>query len=263
MPEPFEKQVELFGDEVQIDESGAITHHPLDDLYYHYQDPTREPVNNNYLTLAGDGLTKTNQFSDVKVFELGFYGEPESDIFREAWADPLRAEILKRLAGAGRSWYITFSADVTELLITHDEQFEPRASKELYEYLTGLGPDKTTLLNSPKPYGYGWGSTKRLFFEVPNDDIKWVVEHVWEDDMGGYPIEGYNFKSGKIALLKEWNERPRDAVLFREVLDETYMMFYTTPAENRHFTFVTNKLSLADFERQIDFGDLKRQAAGL
>jgi len=29
-------------------------------------------------------------------------------------------------------------------------------------------------------------------------------------------------------------------------------MFYTTPAENRDFTFISNKLQYADFSRLID-----------
>ena len=59
-------------------------------------------------------------------------------------------------------------------------------------------------------------------------------------------------KMGSIDTLRRWDARNRDEALFREVLDSCHCMFYTTPAENRDLTFISNKLQYADFSLLID-----------
>ena len=59
-------------------------------------------------------------------------------------------------------------------------------------------------------------------------------------------------KSHSIDTLQRWDARERDAALFKEVLDSCHCMFYTTPAENRDLTFISNKLQYADFSRLIE-----------
>src|SRR5574340_735626 len=118
MNESEHKSIELYEDEIRFDACGEIKHHPLARLYYHYKDPAREPPNQNYLTFAGDHLATTNTTGKVNVFCFEFSGEPEPD--REAWADPLRTETLKRLTGEGRSWYFGFVGDTTERLLLGD-----------------------------------------------------------------------------------------------------------------------------------------------
>jgi hypothetical protein len=258
MNEPNNKNIELFEDEFQQNENGKVIHHPLDSLYYHYKNQGKKPANLNHLTFAGDNLTETNIYNDVKVFDLWFSGELELD--REEWADPLRAEILKRLTGDGRSWYISFVGDVTERFFLHDER---EVHEELLAYIAKKGSEDLILLDSKVPYGYGNGTKKRIFFEVLNQDLEWIVKTVWSEAYPGYSIEGYNFSSGRIDLLKQWNERSRDAHLFREVIDNSYMMFYTYPEEHRHFTFLTNKLSYFNFEQKINLEELKRRAKDL
>ncbi len=245
MSEPKDKSVELFEDKIQLDEGGKIIHHPLESLYYHFKDQRLKPANRNQLTFAGDNLMDTNICSEVKVFYLWFSGELELD--REEWADPLRVETLKRLTGKGRSWYMSFVGDVTERFFLQDGRI---VHEELFAYIANKGPDELVILDSPKPYGYGRGSKKRVFFEVQDQDLEWVVKTVWSEACGGYSIEGYNFASGRIDLLKKWNESPRDANLFREVINQTYMTFYTYPAEHRHFAFLTNQLDFSDFEKK-------------
>jgi hypothetical protein len=244
------KRIELFEDDIQLSESGEVIHHPLDQLYYHYEEPGREPVNQNYLTFAGDHLTKSNLMGDLKIFHLEFSGEPELD--GEAWANPIRAEVLKRLTDEGRSWYISFIGDITQKILLQDER---TVSQEFFTYMSKINPEMYIVLDSYKPYGYGKGRKKRIFFEIPNHEIEWVVPNIWLEAWAGYPIEGYNFPSGRIGLLKNWIERPRDALLFKEVTDETYISFFS-PSHHRHFAFLTNKFTLPEFTKKINLEEL-------
>lgn len=255
MIESEKKNVEFYEDVIQLGGGGEVLHLPLARLYYHYKDPGREPANHNYLTFAGDHLASPDTIGKVNVFCLEFSGEPEPD--REAWADPLRAETLKQLTGEGRSWYFGFISDETERLLLQDDR---RVSEELFEYLTNKGPEKLIILDSPKPYGYGIGVKKKVFFEVSNQEIEWIVDQVWDNAYSGYSIEGYNFASEEIGCLRKWNEIPRDARLFEDVIKKTTMMFYTYPAEHRDFIFLTNKLGFSDFEQKINLEDLKKKA---
>jgi len=258
MNQTVEKTVEVYEDVLQVNEGGEVIHSPLEDLYYWRKG--QEPINLNYLTFAGDGLYRSTLLTDVKTFSLEFEGESEEERDREAWADPLRADVLKSLTGKNQSWYIGFVGDYTEQIINQDQRKVPEA---LTSYFAQKDPTEVAIVDSRPPYGYGSGIQKRFFFEVPTHEIDWFVRNIWSEAYPSYPIEGYNFISGKIDMLKLWNEKLRDELLFREVIDQTFAVFYTHPQEHRHFSFLTNKLSFSEFTRLIDLEELRRKAQDL
>jgi len=258
MSQAIEKIVEACEHIVRLNEGDEVIHSPLEDLYYWIKG--KEPINLNNLTFAGDGLYRSTLLTDVKTFSLEFDGESEDEMDREAWADPLRADVLKGLTGKDRSWYISFVGDYTEQIIKQDQRKVPEA---LTSYFAQKDPAEVAIVDSRPPYGYGGGIEKRFFFEVPTHEIDWFVRNIWPAAYQGYPIEGYNFASGKIARLKSWNEKSRDELLFREVIDQTFTIFYTHPEEHLYFAFLTNKLSFSEFTHLIDLEGLKRKAQDL
>jgi hypothetical protein len=73
-------------------------------------------------------------------------------------------------------------------------------------------------------------------------------------------MEGYNMAPGQMDILKQWNARPKDDQLFREVCDKTFINFYTSPAEHCNFVFVTNKLSYSELADLIKLDELQASA---
>jgi len=258
MNQTIEKTVEVYEDVLQVNEGGEVIHSPLEDLYYWIKG--KEPINLNYLTFAGDGLYRSTRLTDVKTFSLEFEGESEEERDREAWADPLRADVLKSLTGKNRSWYISFVGRYTEQIIHQDQRKVPEA---LTSYFAQKDPTEVAIVDSSPSFRYKRKIEKRFFFEVPNHEIDWFVRNIWPDAYQGYPIEGYNFASGKIEMLKLWTAKSRDELLFREVIDQTFTVFYTHPEEHRHFSFLTNKLSFSEFTRLMDLEGLRRKAQDL
>jgi hypothetical protein len=100
----------------------------------------------------------------------------------------------------------------------------------------------------------------RLFFEVPNLYVSAVILYFWSNAVPGYPIEGYNMEPGQIEAFRQWDGRPRDEQLFREVIDRTFVNFYTFPEENRYFVFVTNKLNIEELANLIGLEDIQERA---
>jgi hypothetical protein len=78
--------------------------------------------------------------------------------------------------------------------------------------------------------------------------------------MPSYPIEGYNMEAGQIEVLRQWDIRPRDDQLFRDVINRTFVNFYTFPAEHRYFVFVTNKLNYVELASLIKLDELQERA---
>jgi hypothetical protein len=243
----------LSENKVIFDENGKIIHHPLKKLYYRIEG--KEATNRGYLTFVGNNLDKSKILNDIRVFNLEFFGESSDEMDREAWADPWRMEILKRLTDDQRSWYIGFFGHTTIRLDHIDEREVP---SHLLNYFSHFDPSHTTTIQSLQPLGYGNKYENKHFFEIPNWEIECVGRYFWEASYQAYPIEGYNFKSGKIENLIKWDKQPKNDLLFREVVDEVFIMFYTYPEEHRHFNFITNKLSLEEFAELINYPKLQK-----
>ncbi len=238
-------EVDLWEDEIERDESGRVTHHPLNSRYFVVLG--EDTVSYGHLTFAGHDLDKSPVLGDIKVFYLEFKGEPEGSIDREEWADPLRTEVLNRLTDHHRCWYISIidrwfkgvSDEITKIAGTQLNRIE---------------------VKSEKPFGYSYGFRSREFFEVPNHYLSDVVPYFWSEAVPGYPIEGYNMETGQMERLKQWDARPRNDQLFRDVIDSTFVNFYTFPAEHRYFVFVTNKLNYAELAGLIGLEELQIRA---
>jgi hypothetical protein len=238
-------EVDLWEDKIKYDETGRVVHHPLNSTYLIKEN--KDWVSYGHLTFGGHDLDKSPILDDVKVFYLEFKGEPEEVHDREEWADSLRAEALKRLTGINRCWYMSMI----------DGFFEGigEAIKKLVQ--TQL---KQIEVRSEKPFGYGHGFIPRLLFEVPNRYLSEVVRYFWSEAVPGYPIEGYNMEARRIEVFRQWDARQRDDRLFREVIDQTFISFYTIPAEHCDFVFVTNKLTYAELANLIGLEELQERA---
>jgi hypothetical protein len=101
----YENEVELWEDEIVRDEAGTIIHHPLNSRYF--VTLGKDTVSYGYLSFCGHDMDKSSILEDVKVFHLWFKGDPDEPSGREAWADPLRAEVLQRLTGDPTCWYLS------------------------------------------------------------------------------------------------------------------------------------------------------------
>jgi hypothetical protein len=239
-----EYRVDLWEDEIEYDEKGKVVHHPLNSRYF--VTLGQDTVSYGYLTFAGHNLDKSSVLSDIKVFYLEFKGD-EDTYYREEWANPLRIQVLLRLTGNNRCWYMSIV----------DRWFKG-VNKEISMI---LGKQSNSIeVKSENPYPLGHGFYSREFFEIPNHFLSEVVNYFWLEAVPGIPIEGYNMGAGKIEVLKQWDARPRDDHLFRDVIDRTFINFYTFPAENRYFVFVTNKLSYAELAHLIGLEELQEQA---
>jgi hypothetical protein len=246
MDTQYDFEVKLWEDEIERDEAGKITHHPLNSRYF--VTLGEDIPSYGHLTFCGHDMDKSPLFDDVRVFYLQFFGRPDEHD-REAWADPLRVEVLQRLTGNNRCWYLSlrdlsikgagFGEDVTKILGMKLNQIE---------------------VESEKPFGYGYGFKSRQFFEVPNHQLNKAILYFWPEAIPADPIEGYNMESGQMETIREWNLRPRDDRLFREVIDRTFVNFYSFPAEHRHFVFVTNKLDYDNLARLIGLEELQERA---
>lgn len=240
-----EYEVELWEDEVERDETGIVVHHPLNSRYYVILG--KDSVSYGHLTFAGHDLDESQILENIKVFYLEFKGEPEEIYDREEWADPLRLEVLRRLSDTNRSWYLSM-IDIDHKDI--GDEVEKILGKRLPEIY----------IQSEKPFGYGYGFIQRKILEIPNQYLSEVVQYFWSKAAPGYPIEGYNMAPGQINILKQWDKRPRNDHLFREMCDRTFISFYTFPAEHRYFVFVTNKLNYKELANLIDMKDLHAKA---
>jgi hypothetical protein len=238
-------KVELWEDEIEWDEYGQIIHHPLNSRYF--VTTGKGSVSYGHLTFAGHDLDKSEILENIKIYYLEFKGKSVEDYDREEWANILRVEVLNRLSSVNRCWYMSMDdiddkdiGDATERII----------GKRLPEIV----------VRSEKPFGYGYGFITRKFLEIPNQHLSEIVKYFWSKASPGIPIEGYNMEIGQLERLKQWDARPRDDQLFKEVCDKTFIDFYTFPAEHRYFVFVTNKLNYAELANLIDLADLQAGA---
>jgi hypothetical protein len=249
-------EVSLWEDQVVRDQTGKITVHPFWGLYG-LSDPPK--FSHGYLSFLGDIAVESPLMEEIKVFALEFKSDPYDDD-RESWADPFRIDILKRLGQNHHAWYLSLigwmpDKTVRDGFIPLDDHFQETVFKQ-----EGVN---FTSVSSEKRLGMGEGFWQRTFVEIPNKDLEEFFLKYWDAHSPGYPIEGYNFPAERIDLLKKWDEKPRDVLLFREVLDECFIAFYTEPAENRDLVFVTNKLTMEQFRTLINFEQIENSVKQL
>ncbi len=246
----MEYYVHLWEDEIERDEIGKVIHHPLNSRYF--IEYGKDTVSYGYLSFAGHDLDKSDNLSDVKVFYLEFQGESKATDNRDAWADPIRERVLNCLINNQNCWYLS----MIDIWFNNDK-IENKIKRIVGKQLNQIN------IKSEKPYGDTYGYQQRIFFEVPNNHLSKIINYFWTDAAQGYPIEGYNMKGGQIDLLKKWDSKQRDDILFREVIDNTYINFYTFPAENRFFVFVTNKVNYAELADLIKLEELQELAKNM
>ena len=248
-------EVRLTEDKILV-EQGQIVHHPLNGPYKFRSG--QDMPSYGHFTFGGHNLDSSPLFSDIRVFYLDFFGEADSTLDREAWADPLRGIVLQRLSSQDHAWYLSCIGNILTRPDAHISIVD-----ELQHIFPGDESLNVAIVNSERPYGHGKGFAPRLFFEAPNQLLPDIVSKYWPAAMPATPIEGYNMASGQIDFLQKWNARPRDDELFCDVIDQVFVAFYTYPSENRHFVFVTNKLTLDDMRSLLDIESLQHKAQEL
>ena len=251
------EDIEYHYDEVKFDKNGKILNHPLDYLYEYSSDENRKARNLHDLVFSGDGLDQSKILNDVKMFELGIYGEPENIHYREEWADPIRADILKSLSSVERSWYLSFTGYSPYNLEYRDKV---NVSQEVLDFFAKKEKNQAVFIKSNKHYLPGNKPKQRLFIEVPHEEIEYAVKMIWPLAWNPETIQGYNFPSNRISLLKDWESSEKDENLFRRLLDETEIFFFSYPAEHCHFIFISNKYSSSEFTEKIQLKNLREKA---
>jgi hypothetical protein len=198
-------------------------------------------------------LDETPLLDDVKAYHVNFFGgDPEDDY--ELWANPLRVKILQRLTLSKWRWYLSFIGDMP---VKSDPTGYVWIEQEMQNGIIQNENLNFVVLNSPESYRR---KHTRIFIEVPDRLIQPIIYRYWHRAWPGYPIQGLLMSPGQVNRLQTWSEKPRIAELFREIFDEVFVMFFAYPSENRHFYFLTNKLSFDEFQRLIDIADLQKEA---
>ena len=219
MNKRIDYSIEFYFSETKYDEIGEIVEHPLDVLF-RFNKAKKDPVplNNGDLTFVGDEVFRSRLFEDIKLYEIGFFGEPEEIRHRESWATSIRAKIIQKLSVEENSWYISFVN-----YSPFDEIFNnySQAPLLLRKYFFQKNPKEMITINSRRPLILGKGFGKRLFFEVKNEEICEVINLIWPESVERYTIQGFNFKSNQIEQLRNWDQKERNEQLFRQVVDKS------------------------------------------
>ena len=257
------------------------TIHLYEDKIHEYEDVwparikrTHYPLNGPYngpgqklLSFSPGNLASFPIFGDVKVFHLSLYGNADNnEDDREAWADPIRFEVLRRLRHQDWNWYI--AADGWAPYPTNPGGHIPldRHLQNLFAKTHSIQsiPVRSFPAQSGKMVAGHWVWTSepstRTFFEIPFPLIGDAASVIWSNASPGIPIEGYQMPQGSLNLLRQWGNEPLDEKLFRQVIDACSVVFYTWPAEHRRFAFLTNKWSLSDLQAMLDIPDLQNMA---
>lgn len=212
-------------------ESAKITHvHPVRGLYSHER--------NGLVSFMNSGISDHPILKDVKGYELLFHGDDPHGY--EKWALEYRLTALDNMASEEKIWYLGFD------FFLNDEIYEELVVPNNLEY-TFVSCD------------IGHKVYQRLIFSLPASLKDPKVKKFWKKQLPGYTIEGYLMEPGRINDFSIWDKRPRDAQLLRQVLDKVLYLFYTTPAENRDFVFLTMKFSFEEFKNTIGFDLLRRK----
>lgn len=256
MDSALDEYVIIEESKVIVNDKGEVTSHPLR-MLYDYNETTKKNINLNEFVFAGDYLQESKILHDIRLFEVIFHGEPQEKRWREEWADPLRADILERLSGENRSWYLSYFNPDLDICLHRQS---PCGISEALQYLPQKEAQKIALIDSRLPFGYGNEHETRAFFEVPNDTVNVITQKIWSETLQPYSIQGINMMSDQISLLREWNKQERTETLFREILDIAQIFFYSWPEEQRYFRFFTSKMKVDDFCSIIRIDELREKA---
>ena len=239
----------LESDRVQRDQEGVIVHHPLG-----YKRASFGGY--GFLMYDPKSLSKTQLLDDAKVFYLEFLGEVDP-YDREAWADPLRTMVLKHLRYKDWNWYLSFIGDLPDS--STPGHFIP-ISQEIQDNIFWKEIMNFVIVQTPERYAIKERLKERPFLEVPEQFLPQVLERYWPRAYPAYPIQGLHMAPGQIEQIKAWSEKPPSDLVVREMIDQVFVAFFTWPAENNHFVFVTNKLDLEDMKQLIHLDELQEMA---
>jgi hypothetical protein len=245
-------EVSLTQDIKLVGAQGNLIHHPLNGPFRNHTGADSTIGIGYRLTFEGQPLTDFSAFDDVNVFYLSFHSDTDIEDHREAWADSLRAEVLKRLCPSGYSWYISCVGNVLG-----DGSVLPAVVEDMRETLFDSEVPDHVVVQSKTPSGFREVFMPRLFVEVPHPLLTKFILRYWPQAWEGAPIEGYNMPSGHIHLLEEWNKKAKDWNLLRRVIDQVFVAFYTFPEEHKHFAFVSNKLNFTDIQNLVNVRGLR------
>ncbi len=250
----YDYEIKLYEDDIEKDDEGKILYHPFIGPYY------RLPNNNSIpIYFAGPDLVESKILEDIRVFFLMIHGEPDHS-GREPWADPIRCDIFERLSKKGFSWYFTSKSNIFPGKFDSDGNYLPGEEYLPHQLFQTYGLEH---ISFRKPIGYGPEPNRmrtRYFFEASDDNLSTVVSDYWDWLDIGLQIDGFQMASNQIKLFEEWENRPWDDKLFREIMDEAFIAFYTFPDEHRHFVFLSNKLTLEELTARLDIDDLHQKA---
>jgi hypothetical protein len=236
-------------------------------IHYPLNGPYTTGGGKNLLSFSPGDLANFPIYDDIKVFHISIYGKADdNDDDREAWADPIRFELLRKLRYKDWNWYISANG-------WHLDPANPTGYITLEQHVQNIFARSHDVKSiavrsfpevSSKMVSGQWVSIikpcKRTFFEIPYPLIEEVASVIWAETVPGYPIEGYQLPPGSLDILGRWGNEPLDENLFRQVVDSCSIIFYTWPAEHRRFAFMTNKWSLDVMKNMLDIPSLQKVA---
>ena len=248
-----DSRVEFYARSVQRDAVGQIIYHPLAGLYRVSGDSR---YSHGDLALAGNNLDQSDYLDDVREYRLEFYGESSEYLDREAWADSLRGDVLYNLSQTtGSRWYVAFKGDMPDPKSATG--FHSLDEDVMTNYISRYHLQHAVVHADPDSLLGRGNFGRRLFVEYPPSLIAEVIERYLHRVYPAAPFEGCLMASGQINRLVDWNAQPRTDLLFREVIDTVDMLFYTVPAEHRHFIFLTSKYAPDEMARMISLDMLQ------
>lgn len=224
---------------------------PLEDLYVWGLPDS--PLNNHQFAFAGDDLCSSALFDDIKEFHMTFHVENEEGCGSAAWAHSLRANILTRLSGKDHCWYIGYRTE--RQMSVYDKHSEVLLDTDVPR-LRMWELSELAFVDSGYRNNTGPGKIIKPIFEVRNIELEVFITEVWPKASSSFSIEGYCMPHGRLNLLRKWNKRERTAELFKEVIDECRILFFTSSDDHRDFHFITGKMDLDEFAKTINLNDL-------
>lgn len=235
----MELEFEIYPSRAHFDEKGQLIYHPLDGHYHAY---SKEPRGAPDLFFAGTSIENLDRFKDIRTFIFRIKKEGDE---REKWADPIRAQVFRRLLKENEAWYIgvDLKKNVSLQLFSNAE-----AAFDVESWVHGWP-------NRAERVKYVW---EKHFFELPQQEMARNVELIWDNVLYDYTIEGYQMESGKISTLSKWNGMPKNDDTLRAIFDQTNFIFYSSIAQEYcHIDFLTAKYTFEEFLAIIDIDELK------
>jgi hypothetical protein len=220
--------------------------------------PGYYPPGIDLLAFCPSDLAVLNSVHNLRVFTFNIYGRvDETEDFRDAWADPLRVEVLRNLLSKNNHWFVSAVGDIPD-------KREPSGYKSLDLFLLENMIQEEKLdhvyVHSKIRTPLKDDIHKRLFFQVPSQIIPIVVNYCWKYSLPMYPIQGFELVPSGIREIARWENELRNEALFINVIEKSSLIFYTWPEENNRFAFLTNKYSYQELRNSLKIDDLQEYA---